>query len=125
MIDEWSLGDSTYRGVRLDGAEGLQVVVATSDDAASEPARHLLTNLPTTDTGKATLSVSGNLAQFDTWTADGYTVAGARIDGVGLALRTNGRLDSLSFVLIDDIEPYLRGRNDRIRAMRAERGLDG
>jgi hypothetical protein len=145
MIDEWSLGDSTYRSLRFDGAEGLQVVVATSNDAASEPARHLLLNLPTTDTGRftddlksrahyersereatgaATLSVSGNPAQFDTWTEDGYTVAGARVDGVALALRTNGRLDGLSFVFIDDIEPYLRGRNDRIGAMRAVRGLD-
>jgi hypothetical protein len=146
MIDEWSFGDGTYRSLRFDGSDGVQLVVATSDDTIDEPARHLLLNLPIADTerytdeaksrahyersqreatGAVTLSVSGSPVAFDTWAEEGYMVAGARVGGIGIAVRANGTLpDGLALVRVDDIEPYIRGRNNRIRAMRAERGLD-
>jgi hypothetical protein len=145
MIDEWSLGDGTFRSVRFDSADDLQIVVATSDDLDSEPARHLLLNLPTADTerlrdeeksrahyersereanGTVLISVSGIPVRFVTWTEDGYTVAGASHDAVGIAVRTNGPIEGMSLARVDDIEPYIDGRNDRIRALRAERGLD-
>jgi hypothetical protein len=146
MLDEWSLGDSTYRSLRYDGPDDYHVVVASSNDATDEPARHLLLNLPTDDTerftdetkslthyersrraatGSASLSVSGAPVVFDIWAEDGYTVAGARVGKIGIGVRTN--LDfpgELRLALVDEIEPYIEGRNDRIRALRAARGLD-
>jgi hypothetical protein len=146
MIDEWSFGDSTFRSVRFDDEDDGQFVVATADERDDEPARHLLLNLPTTDPERMTdeakslahfersqrpadasvlFVVSGAAVAFDAWIGDGYTVAGAFADGVAIAVRTTGTpRDGLALIRIDDIEPYIRGRNDRIRAMRAERGLD-
>jgi hypothetical protein len=143
MLEEWALGDGTYRSLRFDGYEGEEIVVATSED--DEPARHLLLNLPGTDTarftdekkarehnahserdadGSVSILVLDLPVRFETWAEGGYTVAGARLEGRAIGVRTNRPLDGVALELTDDIEPYIDGRNKRIRAMRAERGLD-
>ena len=144
MIDEWSLGNGTYRSLRFSGPDGVGIVVATTDDADDDPVRHLVMNLPATDrdrfadgsvthalynapriaTTTLMLGVSGRPVPFSIWEIDDFVIAGAVIRPVGVGVRTNGSLDALSLKLVDDIEPYIQGRNDHIRTLRADRGLD-
>jgi hypothetical protein len=144
MIDEWSFGSGSLRSLRFDLADATQVVVATSDSGEEGPAQHLLLNLPTGGTGhpddedrlnahfdnarrppsgSITIPVAGVPVDFDTWTSERFTVAGATIGDLSVALRWNGPL-SPGLELVQDVEPYLDGRRNHIRSLRRGHDLD-
>lgn len=142
MIAEWALGDSTFRSVQYGQAgEPRQVVVATSEDDIEDPVQHIIWNLPSEEpfeermnrlrtaqlpvvSERIEVSVSGQHVTFDVRSVDDYLVADATVDGQHIVLRTHGiGLEELNIAPIEDIEPYLEGRNALIRQARAEQGI--
>lgn len=142
MIAEWALGDSTFRSVQYGQAgEPGQVMVATSEDDVEDPVQHIIGNLPSDEpfeermnrlrtaqlpavVERTTISVSGQRVTFDVRSVDKYLVADATVDGQHIVLRAHRiDLDDLQIVPIEDIEPYLDGRNALIRQARAEHGI--
>ncbi|MDJ0379197.1 hypothetical protein [Cryobacterium sp. PH31-L1] len=70
------------------------------------------------------VSVSGQHVTFDVRSVDDYLVADATVDCQHIVLRTHGiGLEELKIAPIEDIEPYLEGRNALIRQARAEHGI--
>ncbi|GAA1219606.1 hypothetical protein [Rhodoglobus aureus] len=142
MIAEWALGDSTFRSVQCDrDGDSTQVVVATSDDDVEDPLQHIIGNLPSEEPFNERLGrlptsqipfvferievpVSGQHVSFDVRSVDDYLVADATVEGWHIVLRTRGIvLEELRIARIEDIEPYLEGRNVLIRKVRTEHGI--
>jgi hypothetical protein len=143
MLGEWSLGDGTYRSLRFDDGPGVTVVVASADRAAEAALDHLLMNLPVslelrldtsaappehrqpTPAGAVAISVSDIVTIFEGWNSAGFTVAGAAIGQVDLAVCWRG-IDArlLRLAPVDAIEPFLEGRREFIRTARRRHGFD-
>lgn len=142
IIAEWALGDSTFRSVQYDrDDESAEVLVATSEDDVEDPLQHVIWNLPSEEpfeermdrlrasqipavSERIELPVSGRLVCFNVRSVDDYLIADATVENRRIVLRARDiRLEALHIERIDDIEPYLDGRNALIRKARAEHGV--
>lgn len=142
MLGEWSLGDGTFRSLEYARADASPtVMVATADGDVEDALGHVLMNLPFDDSvaaprlmsadrtparasAQVSIPVSGQLVNFGVRTVARYTIADAAVGSYQIVIRAQGtELEGLRVDQIDDIEPYLAGRADMIRKMRAEYGI--
>jgi hypothetical protein len=142
MIDEWALGDSTFRSVRYSQDDGIaEVMVATSDDDGEDPLHHVIANLPSdepfekrmermrtgripTAVGQADIAVSGQFVTFAVRSVNDYLIADATVEGRHIVIRAHdAALEELRIEPITDIQPYLDARNAMIRKARADHGI--
>jgi hypothetical protein len=141
MIDEWALGDSTFRSVRYDRDDGTAEVMVATSDGGEDSLHHVVANLPSDEPfeqrmermrtsripaaiGHAEIAVSRQFVQFALRSVNDYLIADATVEGLHILIRVRGvGLEELRVELIDDVQPYLDGRNAMIRKARADHGI--
>jgi hypothetical protein len=143
MLGEWPLGDGTFRSIRYDDGPDTTVVVASAEGDIDQAVEHLLMNLPgprepgsgapvaepenrqRTLADAVAIAVPGAAIEFAGWHSGGFTVVGAAVGAVEIAVCWRG-VDAalLSIDLVSDVEPYLDGRREVIRAARRKYGIE-
>jgi hypothetical protein len=74
--------------------------------------------------GHAEIAVSRQFVQFALRSVNDYLIADATVEGLHILIRVRGvGLEELRVELIDDVQPYLDGRNAMIRKARADHGI--